>query len=125
MFYYSPSTKGFYREEIHGLNNIPEDCIEVTDEQHEQLFAEVNSNGGEICFADGELSVAQRVAIADWSIVRSLRNQKLAATDWTQLFDVPQALRDTWSEYRQALRDIPQTYADNIEAIVWPEAPTE
>lgn len=125
MFYYSPSTKGFYREEIHGLDNIPEDCIEVTDEQHEQLFAEVNSAQGEIAFIDGELRVVQRQTAVDWSLVRAIRNKKLADTDWTQLFDVPQALRDTWSEYRQALRDIPQTYADNIEAIVWPESPTE
>jgi len=37
---------------------------------------------------------------------RMYRNQLLSESDWTQLPDVPQALKDAWATYRQALRDI-------------------
>jgi hypothetical protein len=40
--------------------------------------------------------------------IKSERNSRLAATDWTQLPDIPQATRDLWEPYRQALRDFPQ-----------------
>jgi len=40
--------------------------------------------------------------------VRMQRNALLAETDWTQAGDVPQATKDAWASYRQALRDIPQ-----------------
>jgi hypothetical protein len=36
----------------------------------------------------------------------SRRAQELADSDWTQLPDVPQATKDLWAPYRQALRDI-------------------
>jgi hypothetical protein len=39
--------------------------------------------------------------------VRTERNTKLAATDWTQASDVPQAVKDSYVSYRQALRDVP------------------
>ena len=54
--------------------------------------------------------------------VRFQRNSILAATDWTQAADVPQATKDKWAPYRQALRDIPQQpgFPENI---TWPVAP--
>lgn len=50
------------------------------------------------------------------------RNTLLAATDWTQMPDIPQATKDLWQPYRQALRDVPQQagFPDNI---VWPTPP--
>lgn len=36
---YSPSTRGFYVEKIHG-RNIPEDAVDVTDEVYQALFAD-------------------------------------------------------------------------------------
>ena len=55
-----------------------------------------------------------------WSVVRSDRNERLSACDWTQL---PDASADAaaWAVYRQALRDI--TTQDNPLDIVWPQAP--
>ena len=41
-------------------------------------------------------------------LLKNKRNARLAATDWTQLPDVPQATRDLWEPYRQTLRDFPQ-----------------
>lgn len=38
MYKYSPTTNGFYIDEIHG-DNIPSDCIDVTDELHEELIS--------------------------------------------------------------------------------------
>lgn len=35
--FYSPSTKGFYIEDIHG-SNIPQDCVEITVEKHLELM---------------------------------------------------------------------------------------
>lgn len=54
--------------------------------------------------------------------VRKERNTLLAATDWTQAVDIPQAVKDTWAPYRQALRDVPQQpgFPENI---TWPVRP--
>lgn len=54
--------------------------------------------------------------------VRRERDDKLKETDWTQLPDVPEAIRNAYTAYRQALRDVPaqEGFPDNI---VWPELP--
>ena len=54
--------------------------------------------------------------------VRAERNTKLSATDWTQAADVPQAVKDSYVSYRQALRDVPNQSGFPNE-IVWPDAP--
>jgi hypothetical protein len=66
----------------------------------------------------------------DWELkinlpiqARRQRDILLAATDWTQAADVPQAIKDKWAPYRQALRDVPQQ-AGFPENVVWPDAPT-
>jgi hypothetical protein len=50
------------------------------------------------------------------------RNKRIISTDWTQNADIPQATKDKWAPYRQALRDVPQQagFPDNI---VWPTPP--
>lgn len=55
---------------------------------------------------------------------RAQRDQLLASTDWTQLPDVPQATRDLWAAYRQALRDVPEQsgFPTNV---VWPVSPAD
>lgn len=54
--------------------------------------------------------------------ITTKRNALLAASDWTQLPDVPQATKDAWAQYRQALRDITEQsgYPTNV---VWPTSP--
>jgi len=54
--------------------------------------------------------------------LRIERNRKISETDWTQMEDIPQVTRDAWKPYRQALRDITQTY-NSPEDVVWPEKP--
>lgn len=51
--------------------------------------------------------------------VREERNEKLAATDWTQAADVPQSVKDSYAPYRQALRDLP-TQSGFPNQVVWP-----
>jgi len=53
---------------------------------------------------------------------RAERDQLLGATDWTQAADVPQATKDKWAPYRQALRDVPQQSGFPTD-IVWPTKP--
>ena len=55
-----------------------------------------------------------------WEIVRSMRNNELTATDWTQLPDSPltTAKKAEWAVYRQELRDV--TEQENPREIVWP-----
>lgn len=54
-------------------------------------------------------------------ILRTERDARLLACDWTQLSDVPDATRDAWQPYRQALRDMTDT-ADPF-APEWPSPP--
>jgi hypothetical protein len=56
------------------------------------------------------------------SVIRSRRDQLLAASDWTQLPDVPITTREAWAVYRQALRDLTKQpgFPNNIQ---WPDEP--
>tara|TARA_R110000782_G_scaffold232091_2_gene318364 strand:+ start:971 stop:1270 length:300 start_codon:yes stop_codon:yes gene_type:complete len=55
--------------------------------------------------------------------VRTERDVKLAATDWTQVADAP-VNKEDWATYRQLLRDVP-SQAEFPAAIGWPEEPAE
>ena len=49
----------------------------------------------------------------------------LRESDWTQISDyalVSEEEKALWAEYRQALRDLPETYQDPF-TIVWPSKP--
>ena len=54
-------------------------------------------------------------------VMRALRNQLLAQSDWTQLSDA-QCDKAAWSTYRQALRDFPATWKV-AETANFPETP--
>ena len=58
---------------------------------------------------------------AQWAAVRTERNARLIACDWTQLADAPltELQKSNWVVYRQALRDVPSTQNDPFD-IVWP-----
>ena len=55
------------------------------------------------------------------SQLRFARNQKLAETDWMANSDV--TMSDEWKTYRQALRDITESYT-SIYDVVWPTKPS-
>lgn len=54
--------------------------------------------------------------------LRAKRDELLAETDWVAGSDVPQTLKDKWMPYRQALRDITNTY-QSLETAVFPTKP--
>ncbi|WP_102394955.1 phage tail assembly chaperone [Enterovibrio norvegicus] len=61
----------------------------------------------------------------NWNIIRTRRDLLISKTDWTQVPDCPLSneKKAEFLAYRQALRDIPQTYT-NPDDVVWPTKPT-
>jgi hypothetical protein len=53
---------------------------------------------------------------------RFKRDIMLKSSDWTQLPDVPQTLKESWATYRQALRDI-TSQSGFPTNVVWPTKP--
>jgi len=60
-----------------------------------------------------------------WATLYRVRNDKLAASDWTQLPDVLLTAEQVtaWREYRQALRDWPDTVTDPWNPPPFPKPP--
>lgn len=54
--------------------------------------------------------------------IRKKRDDLLTACDWTQANDIPQATKDKWAAYRQALRDVPQQSGFPLN-VAWPQKP--
>ncbi len=56
--------------------------------------------------------------------LRQERNRRLAEVDWVFSTDyhIPDQMRDEWTRYRQALRDLPSVTTDPVNP-VWPEKP--
>lgn len=58
--------------------------------------------------------------------LRSMRNEKLRETDWTQVLDCALSAEEVqnYRVYRQALRDLPNSYENNsvvdIGNVIWP-----
>lgn len=59
----------------------------------------------------------------EMSWMRTIRDQKLAETDWTQGEDVPVGIKNAYKAYRQELRDIPSKYKI-VGDVVWPTKPS-
>lgn len=60
-----------------------------------------------------------------WNLLKSYRDFLLAETDYTQVADnpMPKEKKAEFAEYRQKLRDIPQTFEDP-DTVVFPEKPS-
>jgi hypothetical protein len=56
-----------------------------------------------------------------WARLRHRRDRALAACDWRMVSDATWDV-DSWAEYRQALRDLPEQVTDPRKA-VWPTRP--
>jgi hypothetical protein len=123
MIYFSPSTVGFYIKGIH--KTIPDDVVEITNEKHAELLA-AQSEGKTIIFKDGEPQAEFVDPNVTWEDVRFRRDNLIAKSDWTQFPDVQmdQELKQAWITYRQALRDITESFATPGE-VVWPTTPTK
>lgn len=118
--YYSPSAKGFFDTELN-YHALPDDVIEITPLEHEQLLNALNMEGKEIYIEEGAIKTRPVVYVPTWDEIRAKRNGLLSETDYTQMPDWP-GDKTAWATYRQTLRDIPQTYSAP-EDVIWPTAP--
>ena len=80
----------------------------------------------EVDLSEEEQQLKEASAITDseraLNALREIRNEKLSETDWTQGADVPDATKNAYTSYRQALRDITKTH-NNPRTVVWPDKP--
>lgn len=78
--------------------------------------------GAHYTWVDGEWSFYSE---SFWQEIRDKRNYLLSASDWSQISDAPltNAQSEDYKVYRQALRDLPSTFASavTIEEVVFPE----
>lgn len=71
-----------------------------------------------------EAAEAEREAyLVSWDYIRDQRAEKLAASDWTQLPDSPMNGNQDWLDYRQALRDITDSFTTPGD-VIWPQEPS-
>jgi len=73
------------------------------------------------CIAESQADIDYELFIA----LRKSRDELLAASDWTQSPDSPlsEAQQQSWRDYRQALRDLPENTTDPLNP-TWPTPPT-
>jgi hypothetical protein len=91
--------------------NITEGTPVLTDGVYYQNWIIVNATESEINYRLEN----------QWEEIRLIRNELLKESDWTQLSDVSQTIKDLWTVYRQELRNI--TNQQNPFNIEWPIKP--
>lgn len=122
-YFFSKSRKGFFIEGV--SSSIPEDSLEISEQNYREIF-EAQSNGKQISINDeGYPIIVDFVDLPEDVVLQSVRDERnrlLKESDWTQLPDIPEALKTVWAQYRQNLRDVPQQpgFPQNV---VWPEKP--
>lgn len=64
---------------------------------------------------------ADRIAEA-WAALRAERDRRLAESDWVvvRAYERGEPVPEAWAQYRQTLRDLPQTLTDE-EVLAWYE----
>tara|TARA_B100000212_G_scaffold337339_1_gene312021 strand:- start:287 stop:550 length:264 start_codon:yes stop_codon:yes gene_type:complete len=85
-------------------------------------------NGETIKMTDEEIAqlkasqpTAEEITAQKWQGIRAKRNELLARTDWRASSDL--TLTDAWRDYREELRQVPQTQTDP-DNITWPTEPS-
>ena len=76
---------------------------------------------------DGEITISASDKGEEWSRIRTVRDDLLAKSDWTQGADTPLASgkKTEWTTYRGKLRDLPedQKSKTKFSDITWPTKP--
>jgi hypothetical protein len=108
-------------------NKVINIAVAEPDFAQEQGWIEATSEteiGG--LYEDGQFLPKPRDIEAEWVQVRAQRDQLLSQSDvyvlpdrWASMTSEQQT---AWSEYRQELRNIPETYEDPAE-VIWPIKP--
>jgi hypothetical protein len=88
-------------------------------------------NPSDLSVVDGEIKVnvvtqtEAEIKQQKLSVVRSKRDELLAASDWTQFADSPltDEKKKEWQTYRQALRDMPDKGCTDLDNPTWSTIP--
>lgn len=85
---------------------------------------DIEGNAITVDMEDYNTLVSDTIAQLDLKHLRSRRDILLSNTDWvvTRATDQGVSIPTEWATYRQALRDITDTYT-SIEDVVWPTKP--
>ena len=103
-------------------------------EEFEQMFApvtgedeygsaifETDSSEWSVTWTQVKAKYDELVAAHPINLLRTERNKRLTETDWWEL-PSQSPMSDARTVYRQALRDITNTYT-SLDDVVWPEKP--
>jgi len=95
-------------------------CVSVTYDMVGKPLQVQREGDSYVLSLDDSAVVAQA-----WTALRTERNARLAASDWTQLQDTHLSAekKSAWADYRQALRDLPDELTDPTR-VDWPLDPT-
>lgn len=108
---FSAATDGFYpADSLDDCPNLPGDLVDVSAERKAELMLAEPAGKMIIAGADGNPVVVDRPSPTDAeraATARTIRDQLLSATDWTQLPDLPAPTKEKYVAYRQALRNLP------------------
>ena len=98
--------------------------LEVPEGLDARCVKAVRSDAGEITFVSDPSKVQAKIQQA-WTALRTERNARLAACDYTQLQDAHLSAekKSAWADYRQALRDLPENATDPTQ-VTWPVSPS-
>ena len=104
-----------------------------TELNYPNAFYVANYNGKDLkyCIVDGANKTvswdtageAQGILDKDMTVLRTERTRLLTETDYLALSD--NTLSTPMATYRQELRDLPATYANNPQDVVYPDKPEE
>ena len=97
----------FYKEAINNLNLGIGYTVYDNDWENIHWAAEISQ--------DTLDKIEELKAKEPMKVLRFKRDRLLAESDWTQMPDVENELKEKWKEYRQALRDLPSKSEPKLE----------
>jgi len=99
-----------------------------------------NENSGEVIwYSENKLKIteeeiqakiAELQAAEPLRLLRLERDRLIQQTDWRATVDYPNPDKQAWLDYRQALRDLPETAEPQLDEngqltnVIWPTPPT-
>ena len=94
------------------------------EDEHGSAILETDSGEWDVTWTQVKAKYDELVAAHPISLLRESRDKKLAETDWivTKSLESGVAVPSNWQTYRQALRDITETYT-SLDDVNWPEKP--
>lgn len=94
------------------------------EDEHGSAILETDSSEWSVTWTQVKVKYDELVAAHPISLLREARDKKLAETDWivTKSLESGVSVPSSWQTYRQALRDITETYS-SLDDVNWPEKP--